>query len=248
MNSKVVALIAIGTLAGPAAALAASETLTYTSADLTSTYTNGSFPGEVSGTDSYFAATLTLNAPLTANLNDAYVSSAVTSLVFTTVDPNAPGGDQINVLNLTALQAEGSAFYFSTNGAGAITGWNFTAGLTTPGLRSSSNVLFHSCFSESCAAGSYNGQNYGATGDWYDYMPGSATASDGCTYVPASACGAAGNAGAVGKWTVAAPELGATGAVSGLLLLLGGVLVLRAQRPRAVQPARVAGGLGLTRS
>lgn len=236
MKSTVMALIAVGTLGGPLAALAASETLTYTSADLTSTYTNGSFAGEVSGSNSYFEAALTLATPLTANLNDSNVSSAVTSLVFTTVDPNAPSGDQTRALNLTALQAEGSAFYFSTNSAGDVTGWNFTAGITTPGLSSSANVLFHSCYAESCAAGGYNGQSYGATGDWYDYQPGSATAADGCTYVPASACGATGNAGAVGKWTVAAaPELGAPSAVSGLVLLFGGVLVLRAQRPRAAR-------------
>jgi len=236
MKSTITALIAMATLGGPAAALAASETLTYTSAALSSTYTNGSFAGEVSGSNSYFTAALTLAAAPTANLNDANVSAGVTSLVFTTVDPDAPGGDQTQVLNLTALQAEGSAFYLSTNSAGAITGWNFTAGITTPGLSSSSNVLFHSCFAESCVAASYNGQSYGATGDWYDYKPGSATASDGCTYGSASACGTTGN-GTVGKWTVAAPELSATNALTDLLLLAGVVLVLRAQRPRVLQAA-----------
>jgi hypothetical protein len=215
--------------------MASSETLTYTSSDFTSSYSTGNFLGEV-GSGSYYTAALTLSAPLGANLNNANVSSAVTSLVFTTVDPSAPSADQTYVLNLTALQAEGSQFNFSTNSAGAITGWNFTAGITTPGLASTADVLFHSCSNLSCSSGSYNGQNYGGAGDWYDYQPGSSTASDGCTYKPSAGCGSTG-AGTAGQWTASAPELNPMSAGSGLSLLLGGILVLRGRRSINEYPA-----------
>jgi len=229
MNTNLLKLIAIGALASPVAAFASSETLTYTGSDFTSSYSTGNFAGEV-GIGSYFTAELTLNAPLGANLSDANVSSEVTSVVFTTVDPTAPSADRTDVFDLTGLQAEGSKFSFSTNAAGAITGWNFTSGITTPGLSSTSNVLFHSCYGESCTAGSYNGQSYGGTGDWYDFLPGSSTASDGCTYSPAGGCGSTGGAGTVGHWSVSAPELNPMNAGSGLVLLIGGIAVLGGRR------------------
>jgi len=229
MKTHLLTLIAAGTLACPLAALAQSETLTYTGSDFTSTYSNGNFAGEV-GNGSYFTATVTLSGPLSANLNDANVSANVTALVFTTIDPTAPSADRTNVLNLTALQAQGSQFDFSTNSAGAITGWNFTAGITTPGLKSTANVLFHSCSNASCTSGSYNGQNYGGTGDWYDYQPGSSTASDGCTYDPSAGCGSGAAAGTVGRWSMNAPELNPTSAGSGFVLLIGGIAVLGGRR------------------
>jgi hypothetical protein len=239
MKMHLLKLAALGALACPLAAIASSETLTYTSSDLTSTYSTGNFLGEV-GSGSYYTAVLTLSAPLAANLNNFDVSSTstVTSLVFTTVDPSAPSADQTNVLNLSALQAEGSQFYFSTNSAGAITGWNFTAGITTPGLASTANVLFHSCSNLSCSSGSYNGQGYGGAGDWYDYKPGSSTASDGCTYNASAGCGSTG-AGTSGQWTTttSAPELNPMSAASGLSLLLGGILVLRGRRRINEYPA-----------
>jgi hypothetical protein len=235
MKMHLLKLAALGALACPLAAIASSETLTYTSSDLTSTYSTGNFLGEVES-GSYYTAALTLSGPLGANLNNANVSSAVTSLVFTTVDPGAPSADQTNVLNLTALQAEGSQFNFSTNSAGAITGWNFTAGITTPGLASTAEVLFHSCSNLSCGSGSYNGQNYGGAGDWYDYKPGSSTASDGCTYNASAGCGSTGT-GTTGKWTASAPELNPMSAGSGLSLLVGGILVLCARRKINEYPA-----------
>jgi hypothetical protein len=235
MKTHLLKLVALGALACPLAAMASSETLTYTSSDLTSYYSTGNFLGEV-GSGSYYTAALTLSGPLGANLNNANVSSTVTSLVFTTVDPSAPSADQTNVLNLTALQAQGSQFNFSTNSAGAITGWNFTAGITTPGLASTGNVLFHSCSNVSCSSGSYNGQSYGGAGDWYDYKPGSSTASDGCTYNPSAGCGSTG-AGTSGKWTASAPELNPMSAGSGLSLLIGGILVLRGRRRINEDPA-----------
>jgi hypothetical protein len=235
MKMHLLKLVALGALACPLAAMASSETLTYTSSDLTSFYSTGNFLGEV-GNGSYYTAALTLSGPLGANLNNANVSSSVTSLVFTTVDPSAPSAAQTNVLNLTALQAQGSQFNFSTNSAGAITGWNFTAGITTPGLPSTADVLFHSCSNLSCSSGGYNGQNYGGAGDWYDYKPGSSTASDGCTYNPSAGCGSTGS-GTAGKWTASAPELNTMSAGSGLSLLIGGILVLRGRRSINEYPA-----------
>jgi hypothetical protein len=228
MKTHLLTLAAVSALACPLSAFAQSEVLTYTSSDFTSTYSTGSFLGGV-GSGSYFTASLTLSGPLGANLNDANVSAHVTSLVFTTVDPSAPSADRTNVLNLSGLQAQGSQFDFSTNAAGAITGWNFTAGITTPGLNSTANVLFHSCSNESCGSGSYNGQSYGRTGDWYDFKPGSSTASDGCSYSPAAGCGSTG-AGTVGHWTTSAPELNPMSAGSGVVLLIGGIAVLGGRR------------------
>jgi hypothetical protein len=221
--------LALGALAYPLSSFANAETLTYTGSAFTSSYSTGNFLGEV-GNDSYFTAALTLSSPLGANLNGANVSSEVTSLVFTTVDPSAPSADRTDILNLTALQAEGSQFLFSTNSAGAITGWSFTSGITTPGLSSTADVIFHSCSNESCAGGSYNGQNYAGTGDWYDYKPGSGTASDGCTYEPSNGCGSTGGQGSVGKWVIAAPELNSMNAGSGLFLLIGSLAVMRGRR------------------
>jgi hypothetical protein len=229
MKKQLIEWVALGAIGCPLAAFAGSETIDYTGSDFTSSYSNGTFVGEV-GNGSYFTAALTLSGPLGSNLSNANVSGDVTSLVFTSVDPGAPAADRTDVISLTALQAEGSQFYFSTNGQGAITGWNFTAGITTPGLSSTANVLFHSCSNESCTAGSYNGQSYGGTGDWYDYRPGSSTAADGCTYSPSAGCGSTGGAGTVGQWAVAAPELSATSGASGIVLLIGSVLVLCGRR------------------
>lgn len=237
MNTHRSILLALAVLATPLAA-SASETLTYTSSDFTSSYTTGNFPGEV-GVGSYFTADLTLSGPLAANLNDANLSSEVTSLAFTVIDPTAPSADRTEVLNLSALQAEGSKFSFSTNSAGTITGWNFTAGITDPSLSSTSDVLFHSCSNESCAPGSYNAQNFGGTGDWYDSEPGSSTASDGCTYNPSAGCGSGGGAGSVGSWStsgvVSAPELDPATAATAIVLLIGSIIVLNARR-KAVIP------------
>ena len=220
MQKQVLGLFAATALMGSLPALASSETLDYTSAALGSSWSNGTFVGEVDGSASTFSMALTLSAPLAANLNDANESSSVTGLAFT-VDPTTGSAYS---LSLSPSQAQGSSFNFTTNSAGVITGWNFTAGATS----SSPYVLFHSCSNEACAAASYAGQYYGATGDWYDYKPGSGTASDGCTYTPTNGCGS-GN-GAVGSWVVAAPELDPRSIAAGLTLLAGGLMILRGRR------------------
>jgi len=215
--------LAVAALSGSMAAQAASETLTYTSAGFTSAYDAGSSAGNV-GVGSYFTATLTLNAPLGNNFNGS-ASNDVTSLVFTTVN-----GGNTNTLTLGANNAQGSYFDFTTNSSGAITGWNFTAGLVSNGatqLPVASDVLFHSCSNDNCASGSYNGQGYGVTGDWYDYLPSTSGAADGCTYKTPTSCGS--GSGAVGSW-VAAPELNASNAGTGLTLLFGGLTVLLGRR------------------
>ncbi len=220
MSKQFLRMWACSALIGSLPVFAASETLDYTSSALTSSYSNGTFVGEVDGKASTFSAALTLSAPLAANLNNANESSIVTSLVFT-VDPTTGSA---YTLDLTPSQASGSSFNFTTSSTGMITGWNFTAGVTG----ASPYVLFHSCSNDSCTSGSYAGQYYGATGDWYDYKPGSATASDGCTYNPANGCGS-GN-GAVGKWVMTAPELDSGSTAGSLTLLSGAILVLRGRR------------------
>jgi len=209
------------TLSGSIAAQAASETLTYISAPFTSVWgASNSSVGDVS-VGSNFTATVTLSAPLGDNFN-GNVSSDVTSLVFTTVDSG-----KTDIISVTPGEGAGSSFYFTTNSWGQITGWDFTAGVVSPSAPSS-DILFHSCSNDHCASGNYHAQNYGVTGDWYDYRPGSSTAADGCTYKTPTSCGTHGSGG-VGKWTVA-PELSASNAATGLTLLFGGLAILIGRR------------------
>jgi hypothetical protein len=217
VRKQVLGLFATTAFMGSLPASAASETLDYTSAALTSSWSNGTFLGEVDGSASSFSASLTLSAPLAANLTNVNESSLVTALTFT-VDPSS---GSVYSLTLTPSQAKGSSFNFTTNSSGVIIGWDFTAGETS----ASPYVLFHSCNNDSCAAANYAGQYFGATGDWYDYKPGSETASDGCTYEPANGCGT-GN-GAVGKWVVAAPELDPGSTAAGLTLFAGALMLLQ---------------------
>lgn len=220
--------VAVAALSGSLAAHAASESLTYTSAPFTSAYDASSSSAGAVAVGSYFTASLTLSSPLGDNFKGS-ASNDVTSLVFTTYD-----GGKSNTLTLTGSQAVGSSFYFVTNSTGAITGWDFTAGLTSSNsvqLPTISDVLFHSCYNDSCASGSYNGQGYGVTGDWYDYQPSSSTAADGCSYNTPTSCGGS-SSGAVGKWMVA-PELEASSAFAGLTLLFGGLAVVGGRRRAA---------------
>jgi hypothetical protein len=228
MQAKIIGalLLSMAALSCSMIADAASETLTYTSAAFTDVWgPNSASIGDVSlGSD--FTATITLSTPLNAKLNNANESSDVTSLVFTTVD-----GGKTDTITVTPSEGSGSSFYFTTNSSGQIIGWDFTAGVTSPSS-SSSDILFHSCSNDNCTSGSYNGQGYGATGDWYDYLPGSSTNyAGGCTYNTPTNCGA-NSSGAVGTWTVA-PELNAASAGTGLTLLFGGLAVIIGRRRSA---------------
>lgn len=231
MKTKLVAMIALGALASPLAALA-DETLTYTSSALEGTYSNFTGKGEVQN-GSTFTFSLDLTIPLTANMNNVNVSSYVTKPVtLTTFDPSNPSVD--NVVSVNPFEGEGSSIYLSTNSKGAITGWDFTEGVTEPS-NVSQDILIHSCYNDSCTAGSYNSQYFGATGDWYDFEPGATTGqSDGCTYSPPGNCGtSAGSSGSVGSWSVtSAPELDPTSAASGLVVLVGSLAVLGGRRRR----------------
>jgi hypothetical protein len=211
------AVLSVAASSGSMVAHAADETLTYTSAPFTSVWDKSSSSAGAVAVGSDFTATLTLLTPLGNNFN-GNASSDVTSLVFTTVD-----GNKTDTITVTPGQGAGSSFYFTTNVSGQITGWNFTAGVVSPSAPSS-DILFHSCFNDGCASGSYNGQGYGVTGDWYDYLPSSSTAADGCTYGTPTSCGA-NSSGSVGKWTVA-PELSASNSGTSLTLLFGGLAVL----------------------
>lgn len=229
MHAKTVGALALSlaALSGSMAAHAASETLTYTSADFTSTYGNVA-------PNSDFTVTLTLDTALGVGRTSSYTSSDLSNVVFTTVQ-----GGSTDVQSFTSSQLQGSDFFFTTNALGQITGWDFTAGLLSPtGFSTPSNnsmavpyeIMFHSCSNESCTSGNYNSQNYGATGDWYDYKPSSSTAADACTYNPANGCGTTGgSATAVGKWTVA-PEVNAANAGTALTLLFGALAVLIGRR------------------
>ncbi len=231
MNAKIVGLLAAAALT-VSMSVSAAETLSYTSAAFTSAYDPDPSSAGAVTVGSHFTATLTLSTPLGDNFNGS-VSNDVTSLVFTTYN-----GAQTNTLTITPTEAEGSSFAFTTNSSGAITGWDFTAGIVSNGptqLPVPQDVLFHSCYKDNCASGSYNGQGYGVTGDWYDYLPSSSTASDGCTYSVPTNCGGS-STGTVGSWVVSAPELDPTSATAELSLLIGGFLVLRGRR-RSISPS-----------
>jgi hypothetical protein len=74
------------------------------------------------------------------------------------------------------------------------------------------------------------------TGDWYDYLPSSSTASDGCTYSTPTSCGGS-SSGTVGSWKVSAPELDPMSTTAELSLLIGGIMVLRGRRASTVKAA-----------
>ncbi len=219
----------------------ADETLTYTSAPLTSVYP---ITGGVA-LDSDFTVTVTLSTILGAGLNNVDESSLIKGLTFTTVQ-----GGTTDVLTVSPSEAAGSVFDFTTNSSGQITGWDFTSGVLSPtGVMDPSKntkaapyeIIFHSCSSTdtkgdpACASGSYNSQNYGTTGDMYDYKPGSSSATDACSYNPADKCGT-GGAGAVGTWTVA-PELNTSSAGAGLTLFFGILAVMIGRRRASLAAA-----------
>jgi hypothetical protein len=218
MQKEVLGLLALMAMTASLPVLAASETIDYTSATLGTTWSGGTLAGSVNDS-SKFSLAITLSAPLGDNLKNANEASLVTGLTYTV------GGKTVT---LSGSEASGTYFDFTTSSTGVITGWNFTAGETgaTP------LILFHSCNNDSCASGSFDGNGYGATGDWYDEGPGTANYAGGCSYSSPTSCGT--GSGAVGSWVVAAPELDAGNAAAGLTLLIGAVMVLRGARRKPV--------------
>jgi len=222
MQKDVLGLFALMAMTASLPVLAASETIDYTSATLGTTWSGGNLAGTVNDT-SKFSLSLTLSAPLADNLKNTDESSLVTGLSYT-LDGKT--------VTLTGVEAKGTYFDFTTSSSGVITGWNFTAGETgtTP------LILFHSCSNDSCASGSFDGNGYGATGDWYDQGPGTSNYAGGCSYASPTSCGT--GSGSVGSWVVAAPELDAGSAAAGLTLLIGGIVMLRgARRKPMLTPA-----------
>lgn len=205
MKTQRLLTLAVGMLACPVYSFAASETLTYTSANFTSSHVTGHFPGEVD-IGSHFIARVILSSPLGANLHDADRSSEIMSVSFMTVDPSASSAARTNVLTLTPRQIRESRFLFTTSSTGEIIGWDFTASTSKRGSSTLDNAVFHSCSAESCSAGSYEGESFGRTGDWYGLVSGSSTAANGCTYDPSEGCGNPAGSGKVGWWKISAPS------------------------------------------
>ena len=213
MNSKILGLLAAGSMVGPITANAQSTTYTYQGAPLSggidmnppAGWTSISVPpilpvGTLSGS-------VTLSAPLGDNLDDFSVTP--TEITMLTGD--------------TGLEFR-STVAFSTNGKGAIDGWSMSLAGFVGGLGGWSETLTSS--------------DIGGVGGDSATISTSCTAyfSPSSLQPPQSfSCGSSGSNTTPGVWTspaAKAPEIDPASAVSGLTLLLGGVAVLRGRQKR----------------
>jgi len=213
MNSKFLGLLAAGLMAAPMGANASSVTYTYQGANFTAGSIDISPPP---GATSYtvppnlgvgpLSGFITLSAPLGDNLNNGSVWP-------TYVDITTGSSPLFN-----------GVFAFSTNSSGAIDGWSMSL---------------------SGSIGGPGGYTLTATSVDIGGMGGdSATMATTCTaYFPLQppqsfGCGSTGSNTTPGVWTspaIRAPEIDPASATTGLMLLLGGIAVLRErqQQPMA---------------
>jgi hypothetical protein len=201
MNNKFLGFgVIVVFLAAPIAAIAQVTILDYQGAAFTNVTVSGNttFPDVL--TLPSVEGDVTLSAPLAANLNSATV---------------VPVSFSFNpfLLNTDIYQhicCGSASFVFSTNNAGAITGWNVDLSLTIAGTNSpSSNTIV-----------------LGPSGDTY-----SGWGSYGSCNNPQGCYGGLQESNTTpGVWTTQAPEIDPASAASGLTLLLGGLAVLRGRR------------------
>ena len=213
MNSKLLGLLAVGTLAGPIAANAQSTTYTYQGAALDvmlninapAGWTSINVPPNIAvGPLNGF---ITLSAPLGDNLND--VSVTPTYIGIYSDSPLFKG-----------------VFAFSTNGNGAIDGWSMSLNGDVPGPGGYTHTA--------------TSVDFGGVGGDSATMSTNCTAYVSAPFGPSPqnfSCGSTGSNTTPGVWTgppTRAPEIDPASAAGGLSLLLGGVAVLRGRRTKLI--------------
>ena len=214
MNSKILGMLAVGSMVGPISANAQAATYTYQGAplfggvDISPPAGASSFtlpPNIAVGTLSGF---IILSAPLGDNLNNVSVTPA-----FVDISTGSPlfRGD----------------FTFSTNASGAIDGWSISLDGSVPGPGG------YGLTATSVDIGGVGGDS--AT------MSTTCTAFFSPPFGPPPqnfSCGASGSNMTPGVWTSPAaqvPEIDPASATSGLTLLLGGMAVLCGRRKLETQ-------------
>jgi hypothetical protein len=203
MNYKILGLVMIVLSLATPATIAQVTTLDYQGAVFTNVTTSGNFVFPDVPTLPFVVGDVVFSAPLAANLNDA-------TLVPVAFNFNAP---LLNNSFINGCCGSIASFAFSTNNAGAITGWNVDLSFTFIGTNSPSG----------------NTVVLGPSGDTYT---GFGSTPSGCG--PPGGCFQLIQESNTtpGGWTVAqqAPEIDPASAASGLTLLLGGMAVLRGRR------------------
>jgi hypothetical protein len=201
MNYKFLGLVVL--FLAMSAANAQVTTLDYQGALFTNVTTSGNSTFPDVPTLPFVVGDVVFSAPLAANLNDA-------TLVPTAFNFNAP---LLNNSFIDGCCGSVASFVFSTNNAGAITGWNVDLSFTFIGTNSPSG----------------NSVVLGPSGDTYT---GFGSTPSGCG-PPGGCFQMLGESNTTpGRWTVAqqAPEIDPASAASGLTFLFGGLAVLRGRR------------------
>ena len=143
---------------------------------------------------------ITLSSPLGDNLNNAVVTPT-------------SGGFNDGALNLPLSIEQSSIFSFSTDSNGSITGWAFSFNDGAPGPGAYQHNVTSSIGGDSVSFSA-------------------STHIPDCEHLPAGCFGSTTASSSVpGQWTaVRAPEIDPASAVTGLMLLLGSLAVLRGGR------------------
>ena len=206
MNSKILGLLAVGSMVGPISANAQSTTYTYQGDPLTAGSVNVTPPAGTTFVDvppNIFVVPLTgfitLSAPLGDNLNDVSVMPTYVAL--------NSGSPLFN-----------GVFAFSTDGNGAIVGWSMSLNGDVGGPGGYTTTA--------------TSVDFGGKGGDTAAMLTTCTAYGGPS--PESfICGSTGSNTTPGVWTSPAskvPEIDPAPAATGLTLLLGGVAMLLGRR------------------
>jgi hypothetical protein len=212
MKSKILGLLAVGSMVGPITANAQSTTYTYQGATL-----NGGLDiSPPAGSTSFsvppilpvgtLSGSVTLSAPLGDNLNNFSVTPTEITML--------TGGVGLEFRSTVA---------FSTNGKGAIDGWSMSLAGFVGGPGGWTETLTSS--------------DIGGVGGDFATISANCTAFFPPSLLPPQSfnCGSTGSNTKPGVWTsppAKTPEIDPASAASGLTLLLGGVAVLRGQRKR----------------
>jgi hypothetical protein len=178
-----------------------------TSAQETLDYSAGVFSGEV-----------TLNGLLPENGIDTIV--APTEFNFPEIGYGASYNYICSVCGyaLAGMSEYGGAFFEFTTHNGRITAWNIDINFTgTPGTNTETSLYA----TISNTGDSFTQQSFG-----YGCMPPPGLPSP-CEPI-------SGGSSEVGGWAAAVPEIDPSSAISGLMLLIGGLAVLRCKRANAV--------------
>jgi hypothetical protein len=206
MNSRLLGMLAAVLTVGPL--VASAQTYDYTGLPMSGTACCYPYPySPPTGGELILDGTITLSAPLAPNLVDAPVTP--TYALFSLNGYSAGGSVFPGTLDFGPTATDyillANTMDFSTNGSGRITGWNIE--LFTPGTGGYTPPYWTATSTSAGDSGTLNTNGLNITNQLV-------TVASNTT---------------PGSWT-AAPEIDPSLAISGLVLLLSGVAVLRGRR------------------